>query len=171
MMPRPRLEQPVQNHYGKLYTVTVEVSGELIKDDEAAVRHIMTVPFTTILALLGGKMSSQRIVVIITAVAETLTGLAFLLAPHAMSGLLFGTAPDNVGLMLGRLAGMALVAIGIFCGGAVRISAWRGFCRARWIINSKALRLRVETPLRLSSLNSLVMSQPFSLTSRIMAAI
>jgi hypothetical protein len=32
MMPRPRLEQPGQNHYGKFYTVTVDVSGELIKD-------------------------------------------------------------------------------------------------------------------------------------------
>ena len=65
-------------------------------------------------------MLSRRMVLIITAVAETLTGLAFLLAPNATSGLLFGAHPDHVGLMIGRLAGVALVAIGISCWGAGR---------------------------------------------------
>jgi hypothetical protein len=54
------------------------------------------------------------------ALIETLTGLALVLAPGVTIALLFGAAADNVGLMIGRVAGVALLALGIACWGAGR---------------------------------------------------
>jgi hypothetical protein len=49
---------------------------------------------------------------------EALTGLAFLAAPGATSALLFGAGPDGVAAMIGRLAGVALLAVATSCWGA-----------------------------------------------------
>jgi hypothetical protein len=47
-----------------------------------------------------------------------MAGPAFVLAPGATINLLLGAKPDRSGLMIGRLAGVALLALGIACWGA-----------------------------------------------------
>jgi len=50
--------------------------------------------------------------------AECLAGLAFMLAPGLTIALLFGVEPQSEGLMIGRIAGVALLSLGIACWGA-----------------------------------------------------
>jgi hypothetical protein len=63
-------------------------------------------------------MQMQRQLLTIATVVECLAGLAFLLAPGATVALLLGVQPDRVGLMVARVAAVALVALGIACWGA-----------------------------------------------------
>ena len=65
-----------------------------------------------------GKMRMQRMLLAIAAVMETLAGLGLMLTPDATMQLLFGGRPDGVGMMMGRVAGVALLAIGVACWGA-----------------------------------------------------
>ncbi len=54
----------------------------------------------------------------ISGVLECLTGLAFLLSPGGTIAFLLGAEPGSVGLMIGRVAGVALLSLGIACWGA-----------------------------------------------------
>ncbi len=64
------------------------------------------------------KMPAPRQLLTIAAVVEGLAGLALVLAPAATLALLLGAVPDSVGLMIGRIAGVALLALGVSCWGA-----------------------------------------------------
>jgi hypothetical protein len=55
---------------------------------------------------------------LIAAVVECLAGLALALAPGATAAALLGKEPDSVGLMIGRVTGVALLSLGIACLGA-----------------------------------------------------
>jgi hypothetical protein len=68
----------------------------------------------------GLAIVGQRSLLMIAAVVETLTGLAFLISPSAASAFLFGSDPNDIGQMIGRVAGVALLALGISCWGASR---------------------------------------------------
>jgi len=72
-------------------------------------------------------MSMQRLLLAIAAVMETVAGLGLILMPDLTMQFLFGGRPDDVGMMMGRVAGMALAALGVACwraradsGGAAR---------------------------------------------------
>lgn len=63
----------------------------------------------------------------ISGVLECLTGLALLLSPGITTAFLVGAEPGAVGSMIGRVAGVALLSLGITCwsakadaGGAAR---------------------------------------------------
>jgi hypothetical protein len=64
------------------------------------------------------KMPSPRQLLAIAALVECVAGLAFIIAPGATAALLLGAKPDRVGLMVGRVAGVALSALAISCWGA-----------------------------------------------------
>jgi hypothetical protein len=55
-------------------------------------------------------------VLILTALAEGMTGLALLLVPSFVGRLLLGEAFTGVGIVSGRVAGIALIALGVACG-------------------------------------------------------
>ena len=63
-------------------------------------------------------MSIQRELLTITAAGESLIGGLALLAPEATAMFIFGAKPKVAGAMLGRVCGMALMALGIACWGA-----------------------------------------------------
>jgi hypothetical protein len=63
-------------------------------------------------------MPTQRQLLTVAAVIEWLAGLALILAPGATVALLLGADAESVGLMIGRVAGVALLALGIACWGA-----------------------------------------------------
>jgi hypothetical protein len=63
-------------------------------------------------------MPIQRKLLTISAVGESLMGLALLLAPEVTVVFLLGAKPNGVGVKLGRLCGVALVALGIAFWGA-----------------------------------------------------
>jgi len=63
-------------------------------------------------------MPIQRQLLTIAAAGESLTGLAFILAPEATTRFILGAKPNVAGVMLGRVVGVALMAIGIACWGA-----------------------------------------------------
>ena len=54
-------------------------------------------------------------VLILAAVAEGMTGLALLLVPSLVGRLLFGEELTGVGILAGRVAGIALIALGVAC--------------------------------------------------------
>ena len=60
----------------------------------------------------------QNNLLTIAAILECMAGLAFLLAPGACFSLLLGAQLDASGVLIGRIAGVALFALGIACGGA-----------------------------------------------------
>jgi hypothetical protein len=62
--------------------------------------------------------SAHRQLLTVSAVVECLAGLALLLVPGTTIDLVLGAGPDRVGLMIGRVAGVALLALGIACWGA-----------------------------------------------------
>ena len=85
-------------------------------------------------------MKQQYLLTIATAV-ECLAGLALLLAPGAACALLFGEEPDSVGLTIARVAGVALLSLGIACWGARRDvggAAQTGTLRAITLYNAGA---------------------------------
>jgi len=51
----------------------------------------------------------------LTASLEAVTGLALMIEPAIVSRLLLGTGVSGVGLALGRVAGFALVSLGLAC--------------------------------------------------------
>jgi len=68
----------------------------------------------------------------VAGVLECLVGLALVLSPRITTALLLGAEPDSVGVMIGRVAGAALLSLGIACwgaradaGGAARIGTLR----------------------------------------------
>ena len=63
-------------------------------------------------------MPTQRQLLTFAAAFESLTGLALILAPKAIAMFILGAEPNVVGKMLGRVCGVALVALGIACWGA-----------------------------------------------------
>ncbi len=67
------------------------------------------------------NMPIQRELLAIDAAGESLTGLALILAPGTTARFLFGAKPNVAGVMLGRVGGVALMAIGITCWGARRM--------------------------------------------------
>ena len=64
------------------------------------------------------KLTTQGRLLTMAAVLESLAGLALTLAPGAAVAVLLGAEPHPEGLMLGRLAGVALLALAIACWGA-----------------------------------------------------
>jgi hypothetical protein len=86
-------------------------------------------------------MPTQRQLLTIAALAECLAGLALMVIPGAAVRLLLGAEPSMVGLMVARIAGMALLALGLACWGARADSgsaAQRGTIRAITTYNTGA---------------------------------
>jgi hypothetical protein len=72
-------------------------------------------------------MAMQRALLTIAAVLEVLAGAALIVVPALTISLLLGSEPHSDGSMIGRIAGAALLALGIACwwaradaGGAAR---------------------------------------------------
>jgi hypothetical protein len=63
-------------------------------------------------------MPSDRQLLTISAAVECLAGLALAGAPGTTVARLLGASPDRTGQMLGRVAGVALLALGTACWGA-----------------------------------------------------
>ena len=57
----------------------------------------------------------QKYLIMTAAWSEIVGGVAFLTAPNVVCRLLFAATPEGIGLPIGRLAGVALVALGIAC--------------------------------------------------------
>jgi hypothetical protein len=57
----------------------------------------------------------HRFVVKVAAGLEVVVGIIFLTAPDIPCRLLFAATPEGLGILLGRFAGIALVALGITC--------------------------------------------------------
>lgn len=77
-------------------------------------------------------MTMQGRLLTVAGVVECLAGLAFFLSPGLTTALLLGAEPNAVGLVIGRVAGAALVSLGIACwcaradaGGAARMGTLR----------------------------------------------
>ncbi len=73
------------------------------------------------------NVAMQRSLLTIAAVLECLAGVALILLPGLTIPLLLGAQPHSDGLMIGRIAGVALLSLGIACwwarrdaGGAAR---------------------------------------------------
>ena len=54
-------------------------------------------------------------VLILAAIAEATTGLALLFVPSFVGQLLFGEDLTGIGILAGRVAGIALIALGVAC--------------------------------------------------------
>jgi len=72
-------------------------------------------------------------VLILAAIAEAVTGLALLLVPSFVGLTLFGEELTGVGIMSGRVTGIALIALSIAC--------WPGSPLAGMLIYSAAVAL------------------------------
>jgi hypothetical protein len=57
----------------------------------------------------------MRKMLVLAALAEAMTGLALLLAPSLVGRLLFGEELAGTGTLAGRVAGIALIALGVGC--------------------------------------------------------
>jgi hypothetical protein len=57
----------------------------------------------------------QKSIVVTAAWLEIVAGAALLTVPNVVCRLLFATTPEGIRLPIGRLAGVALVALGIAC--------------------------------------------------------
>jgi hypothetical protein len=60
----------------------------------------------------------QRTLLMIATGVETLAGVGLVIVPDATMQILFGGRPDSVGMMMGRVAGLALLALALACWGA-----------------------------------------------------
>ena len=92
-------------------------------------------------ASAGGPLPSVRQLLTVAALVEWLAGLGLVLAPGAVVALLLGVAPDLGGLMIGRVAGVALLALGVACWGAradLGGAAWAGTLAAITVYNAGA---------------------------------
>ncbi len=63
-------------------------------------------------------MATQPQLLTLAALAECLAGVGLVVAPHAGVTLLLGAEPGVTGSMVGRIVGVALLALGIACWGA-----------------------------------------------------
>lgn len=61
------------------------------------------------------RQPSMRNVLIAAAVVEVLTGLTLMLYPSIVIQLLFGSRIAGVGVLISRLTGIALIALGVAC--------------------------------------------------------
>ena len=60
-------------------------------------------------------MQAVNRVIVLAAVGEAVTGLALLIVPSLVGQLLFGAELNGVALAVARVAGIALIALGIAC--------------------------------------------------------
>ena len=60
-------------------------------------------------------MNSFNRAIRVAAVGEATTGVVLLLFPHVVAQFLFGAAPAGAGLAVARIAGIALVGLGLAC--------------------------------------------------------
>ncbi len=84
-------------------------------------------------------MNAMNLLLKLTALIEIPTGLAFLLAPVVVVRLLLGAVLTGPGIPLGRVAGCALLALGVAClraGGDPANRAVRGLVAAMLLYNS-----------------------------------
>lgn len=51
----------------------------------------------------------------VTAAGEAATGLALIVAPSMVVALLFGASLDSIGVVTSRIAGLALIGLGVAC--------------------------------------------------------
>jgi hypothetical protein len=78
----------------------------------------------------------------LTAIIEAATGLALLVLPAVVVKLLFGAEISGVAVPLGRVAGVALLALGVACwlaGGDTKSRAGRGLVVAMLVYNAGAV--------------------------------
>jgi hypothetical protein len=62
------------------------------------------------------KIISMKKLLIVTALIESGTGILFLISPSLLVSILFDSSVDStVGLLLGRLAGAAILALSVAC--------------------------------------------------------
>lgn len=69
------------------------------------------------------SLEEQTWLLTVSAVVECLAGLAFVLFPTLTITLLLDTEPGTAGLMIARVTGVALLALGVACGGAATEAA------------------------------------------------
>jgi len=60
-------------------------------------------------------IGSMRSVLALAAVSEAATGVALLIAPSLVGQLLFGAELTGVAVTIGRVAGIALIGLGVAC--------------------------------------------------------
>ena len=60
-------------------------------------------------------MGAMRGVLVLAAVAEAATGVALLIVPSLVGQLLLGAQLTDIGVTVARVAGIALIALGIAC--------------------------------------------------------
>lgn len=61
------------------------------------------------------KEGAMKTLLMLTAAIETLTGLTLLVYPPIVVGLLFGSEIAGAGVLISRLAGVSLIALGTAC--------------------------------------------------------
>jgi len=83
---------------------------------------VTTEPKTTRDRSVEERVAETRLLAVAGAV-EGLAGLAFVLFPAIPIALLLDTGPGSTALMIGRLSGVALLALGVACTGAARAVA------------------------------------------------
>lgn len=57
----------------------------------------------------------MKTALVLAAIAESLTGLALLVVPSLVGWLLFGQELVGIGILAGRVAGIALIALSVAC--------------------------------------------------------
>jgi hypothetical protein len=62
-----------------------------------------------------GRIGAMKNVLIFAAVAEAVTGLALLIVPSLVAFLLLGEELTGVAIVIARVAGLALIGLGIAC--------------------------------------------------------
>jgi len=62
-----------------------------------------------------GASRTMKTVLVLAAIAESLTGLALLVVPSLVGWLLFGQPLEGIGISAGRVAGIALIALSVAC--------------------------------------------------------
>jgi len=75
----------------------------------------------------------MRKVLVLAAVGEAVTGVALLLVPSMVGQLLFGTELTGIAVIVARVAGIALIGLGVAC--------WPGPSRAGMLTYSVAVTL------------------------------
>ena len=86
----------------------------------------------------------MKSLLVVTACFETLTGVGLMVSPAALVSLLLGTAIDSpAGLILARVGGAALLALGIACWLARDDGRSRGLVAAMLLYNLAAMTVLV----------------------------
>jgi hypothetical protein len=60
-------------------------------------------------------MDTMKKVLVVAAISEAATGMALLVVPSIVGQLLFGTELTGIGMLVARVTGIALIALGIAC--------------------------------------------------------